>query len=88
MGATAIPRTPEEFQLWMVEKVGEIQTSQETIHGDIRVAISNHEALKDRVVKIEDAAKSAKNWENGKFLVTYLIQGLIMIFRGGAHHGA
>jgi hypothetical protein len=31
-------------------------------------------------------AKSAKNWENGKFLVTYAIQGLAMLLFG-RHHG-
>jgi hypothetical protein len=80
-----IPQTEEEFRLWMVEKVGEIQQGQATIAGDIKTSIANHNALKDRVTNIETDAKSAKNWENGKFLVTYVVQGLLMFFR---RHGA
>ena len=81
-----IPQNEEQFRLWMVQKVGEIQTSQETIVGDLKTAIANHNALKDQVDDIKSDAKTAKNWENGKFLVTYAIQGFLMLF--GRHHGA
>lgn len=80
-----IPQTEEQFRLWMVTKVGEIQQGQATIAGHIETAIANHDALKERVVSIEDDSKSAKNWENGKFLVTYAIQGLMFLF--GRRHG-
>jgi hypothetical protein len=82
----SIPQTEEQFRLWMVEKVGEIQTSQQTIVGDLKTAIAHHDALKDQVDDMKADAKSAKNWENGKFLVTYAIQGLAMLLFG-RHHG-
>jgi hypothetical protein len=81
-----IPQTEEQFRLWMVEKVGEIQTSQQTIVGDLKTSIANHNALKEQVDDLKDDAKTAKNWENGKFLVTYAFQGLMFLF--GRHHGA
>jgi len=68
-----LPRTPEEFQLWMVEKVGEIHTSQAAMAGDLKVAMTEHRALKDRVKGIEAEARSAKHWENGKILGLALI---------------
>ncbi len=64
-----VPSTPEEFQLWMVQKVGEIHTSQAQMAGDLRVAVSEHRALKTRVDSIERDARVAKYWENGKFIV-------------------
>jgi hypothetical protein len=81
-----IPQTEEQFRLWMVEKVGEIQTGQETLAGDVKTAIARHDALKEQVDDLKDDAKTAKNWENGKFLVTYAFQGLMFLF--GRHHGA
>lgn len=81
-----IPQTEEQFRLWMVEQVGEIKTGQQAIAGDIKAAIANHDALKEQVDDLKSDAKSAKNWENGKFLVTYAVQGLMLLF--GRHHGA
>jgi hypothetical protein len=81
-----IPQTEEQFRLWLVEKVGEIQTSQQTIVGDLKTSIANHNALKEQVDDLKDDAKTAKNWENGKFLVTYAVQGLLMLL--GRRHGA
>jgi hypothetical protein len=81
-----IPQTEEQFRLWMVEKVGEIQTGQETLAGDVKTAIAKHDALKEQVNDLKDDAKTAKNWENGKFLVTYAVQGLLMLL--GRRHGA
>lgn len=72
----SLPRTTEEFQLWMVQKVGEIHTSQAQLAGDVKVAISNHEALKARVDEIEREARTAKYWENGKILAMVFIHGL------------
>lgn len=80
-----IPQTEEQFRLWMVEKVGEMQASQQTIVGNLNTTLAKHDALKERVISIEDDAKTAKNWENGKFLVTYAFQGLMFLFR---RHGA
>lgn len=80
-----IPQTEEQFRLWMVEKVGEIQTGQETLAGDVKTAIAKHDALKEQVNDLKDDAKTAKNWENGKFLVTYAVQGFLMFIR---RHGA
>lgn len=76
-----LPKTSEEFQLWMVEKVGEIHTSQATLLGEVRVASAQHEALKDRVTNIEATARTAKHWENGKFLATFFVHGILNAFK-------
>jgi len=81
-----IPQNEEQFRLWMVEKVGEIQTGQQTIAGDLKTSIAKHDALKEQVDEIKGDAKTAKNWENGKFLVTYAVQGFMLLL--GRHHGA
>jgi hypothetical protein len=81
-----IPQTEEQFRLWMVDQIGAIRQGQATIAGHIETAIANHDALKEQVDDLKDDAKTAKNWENGKFLVTYAFQGLMFLF--GRHHGA
>ncbi len=85
-----IPQTPEDFQFWMVERVGEIQTSQATILGRIDTAIANHEALVDRVSNLEGNAKDARKWENIKFTAAGLVQGAVVWFKhsGAAHVAA
>lgn len=84
-----IPETPEQFQLWMVEKMGEIQTSQASMNGKLDTAIAKHGALEDRVDEIVDDARSARNWENGKLLGMGLLQTAIIWFKHSAGlHGA
>ena len=78
---TELPKTQEEFQLWMVEKVGEIHTKQAEILGEVKVTTANHDALKSRVDGIVVDARSAKHWENGKFLVTFAIQSAMHLFK-------
>ena len=70
-----LPSTPEEFQIWMVQKVGEIHTDVATVKGDVKVAIANHDALKSRVTNIERDARVAKYWENGKMLAMLVLNG-------------
>jgi hypothetical protein len=77
-----LPKNQEEMNLWLFKKLNDMELSNETLHGDVRVSIANHDALKQRVGNIESDAKSAKNWENGKFLATYVLQGLIFLIRG------
>ena len=77
-----LPKNQEEFNLYFFNKLNEMDKSNETLHGDVRVSIANHVALKERVSDIEDDAKSAKKWENGKFLATYVLQGLVFLIRG------
>jgi hypothetical protein len=104
-----LPKTPEEFQLWMVEKVGDIHTKQADLLGELRVMTAKHDALEARVdvivsdakralaeVIVNDAehkalvarvneivsnAKSAKNWENGKILASFVVQSLLHVTR-------
>ena len=77
----SLPRTPDEFQLWMVQKVGEIHTSQAQLAGDVRVAMTQHKALKDRVDTVVADAKTAKHWENGKLLGLFVVHGIANIFK-------
>lgn len=74
-----IPGNEEEFRLWMVERVGEIQNSQTAMNGKLDVSIANHEALKQRVVTIEKEAEKAKWWENAKVLAMFIVQAAIGI---------
>lgn len=75
-----VPSTDEEFKLWMVQKVGATHTMLADVAGDLKVRESEHNALKERVVSIESDQKSAKRWENGKFLVSMALTGLLKIF--------
>jgi hypothetical protein len=85
----SIPQTPEEFQFWLVEKVGEIQTSQASMNGKLDTAIAKHEALEGRVDEIVDDARSARNWENGKLLGMGLLQtAIIWLKHTAGMHGA
>lgn len=77
-----IPKTDEEFRLWMVDKVGEIHTATAGLSGKIDVSNANHSALQYRMDNVEKAAKSAKNWENAKLLIVLGLQGLSRIFHG------
>jgi hypothetical protein len=77
-----IPKTPEEFQIWMVEKVGEIHTTQAVMNGKLDVSISEHRALEQRVSSIERDNRSARYWENGKILALLLLQAAGKIFVG------
>jgi len=65
----------------MVEKVGEIHTTQAQLSGDVRVAIAQHESLKAQVEDIKRDQRMAKHWENGKFLATFLVHGLLNAFK-------
>jgi hypothetical protein len=85
----SIPQTPEEFQFWMVEKVGEIQASQATALGKLETATANYSSLEKRVSSVEDDARSATRWENGKFIAMGALQTILIWFKHTAGlHGA
>lgn len=65
----------------MVEKVGEIHTAQAELAGDVRVAITQHESLKQQVADIKANARTAQHWENGKILATFLVHGVLNAFK-------
>ena len=77
------PSNPDEFPIWMVEKIGQIHTQQAEISGKIDVAIAQHAALKERVDVVEAEARTAKHWENGKILLSTLASFSAAFFR---HH--
>jgi hypothetical protein len=84
-----IPETPEQFQLWMVQQVGDIHTANAAILGEIKTALANHDALEKRVESVEDDAKDARKWENIKFAGAGFVQGVIIWFKhSGAVHTA
>jgi hypothetical protein len=73
--------TDEGFRNFMIEKIGEIHTSSAAMEGNLKVAMEQHTALKDRVGTIECAARSAGHWENGKFLVLAGVHAIANIFK-------
>lgn len=81
MPESQFPRTAEEFRIWMVQKVGEIHTSQAAMAGDLRVAVAEHGSLRERVTAMEKENQTAKYWENGKILGLLLIQAAGKYFR-------
>jgi hypothetical protein len=84
-----LPKTQEEFNLYFFTKLNEMDKSNETLHGDVRVAIANHNALEKRVGSVEDDAKEARKWENIKFAGAGFVQGVIIWFKhSGAVHTA
>lgn len=86
MDAT-LPKSQEEFNLYFFNKLNEMDKSNETLHGDVRVSIANHNNLKERVDNIEDDARSATRWENGKFIVMGLLQTALIWVKHTATHG-
>jgi len=84
MSTNFIPETPEQFQLWMVQQVGEIHTANAAILGKIDTALANHDALEKRVGGIEDDAKDARKWENIKFAGAGFVQAAVIWFKHSA----
>lgn len=64
----------------MVERIGDIHESTARLEGKVDTNNAHHDALKYRIDKVEESAKSAKNWENGKILLLLAVQGLGRIF--------
>ena len=75
------PLTPDGMNRWLFKKLTEIELKNETLHGDVRVAIANHEALEKRVTDVEVDAKDARKWENIKFAGTGFVQAAVIWFK-------
>jgi hypothetical protein len=73
--------TDEGFRNFMIEKIGEIHTSSAAMEGNLKVAMAQHTALKDRVITIEGAARSAGHWENGKFVALAFVHAIANAFK-------
>jgi hypothetical protein len=73
--------TDEGFKNFLIEKIGEIHTASAAMEGNLKATIARHDALKDRVVSIERAARSATHWENGKFIALATVHAVANIFK-------
>jgi hypothetical protein len=73
--------TDEGFRNFMIEKIGEIHTASAEIAGNVKVAVEQHTALKDRVEGIERSARSAGHWENGKFIALACVHAIANVFK-------